>query len=148
MIGKKNKIEIAITLVLVIIFFVALSNSIKKIKNAKRRIQRTTEINSDVSKVETASSIYDILSRKSSKIKIVRDPFSRVPFKETNVSSPKQDIFSLSGIIWDDVSPKAIVNGKIVREGDSIGGKKVIKIEKDAVVLKDKNKTYRLTLTR
>ena len=41
----------------------------------------------------------------------------------------------LEGIVWDkDNGSVAIINGEIVREGQSVGAIKVLAIEKDAVI--------------
>ena len=39
----------------------------------------------------------------------------------------------LTGIIWDNKKPQALINGAIVSEGDSIGNFRVLKILKDKV---------------
>lgn len=41
----------------------------------------------------------------------------------------------LKGIIWDAQKPFALIGDKVVSEGDLIDNKKVIKINKDSVVL-------------
>jgi hypothetical protein len=43
--------------------------------------------------------------------------------------------FTLSGIMYLESSPKAIVNGSVVTQGDIIGGATVKKINKSAVIL-------------
>jgi hypothetical protein len=45
----------------------------------------------------------------------------------------------LKGIFWDSQKPFAIIGDSVVREGDDIEGKKVIKIDKDSVVLEDES---------
>jgi hypothetical protein len=45
--------------------------------------------------------------------------------------------FILHGISWDGKNPRAVINGRIVGVGQQIGEMKVVKIEKDRVVLSD-----------
>jgi len=53
---------------------------------------------------------------------------------------------ALSGIIWDEQAPYAIINGKIVHPGDEISGKTVKSIEPTQVILTDGSKDYPLNL--
>lgn len=52
----------------------------------------------------------------------------------------------LKGIIWDIKRPFALVGNKVVAEGDTADGKKVIKINKDSVVLDNQGKEEILKL--
>ena len=52
----------------------------------------------------------------------------------------------LKGITWDSAKPFAIIGNKVVIEGDSIDGKKVIKINKDSVVLEEAGREIILKL--
>lgn len=51
---------------------------------------------------------------------------------------------NLSGVIYDGEKPLAIINGRIVAVGDLIDNKQVVKITPAEVVLKDREKEYRL----
>jgi len=44
---------------------------------------------------------------------------------------------TLEGIIWDEKSPLALINGRTIRIGDKLGSDKVIDIQKNKVVLSD-----------
>jgi len=46
----------------------------------------------------------------------------------------------LKGIIWDSQKPFAIIGDSVVMEGDYVDNKKVIKIDKDAVILDNNGK--------
>jgi len=43
----------------------------------------------------------------------------------------------LRGIIWDVKKPYALIGDTAITEGDAIDGKKVMKINRDSVILKD-----------
>lgn len=65
------------------------------------------------------------------------------PFKSDHaVGVPKADVAvsQLKGIIWDEKFPYALIGTSVVIEGDIIAGKKVIKINKDSVVLDNNGK--------
>lgn len=61
------------------------------------------------------------------------------------VASPVSDL-TLSGIIWDEKAPYALINGSIVHTGDEIAGKTVKRIEQDKVILTDGSADYVLEL--
>ncbi len=73
-----------------------------------------------------------------------KDPFYLPSKKETprQVREKKEDSpregFSLSGIIYTKDKAVAIINDRILRRGDSIGGYMITEIAKDRVVLSGK----------
>jgi hypothetical protein len=77
-------------------------------------------------------------------------PWSRDPFvaqgklKKKGPSAPTT--LHLSGIMWDEKKPAAIINDNIVSAGDEVQGKKIIKIEKDKVILQEDGQEYILRL--
>ncbi len=56
------------------------------------------------------------------------------------------DDVSLTGIFFSEDNPMAIVDGKIVHEGDMAGPVKVLEIHKDKVVFEDSGRTWTQTL--
>jgi hypothetical protein len=72
---------------------------------------------------------YYFLARSKSKIAVsLKD--AAVSLKDAAVSSNK---VALKGILYSEDNPSAIIDGKIVKEGDIINGIKVVKIHKDTV---------------
>ena len=61
------------------------------------------------------------------------------PFRPDHFSGLSQAAVGsdLKGITWDSSRPFAIIGSKVVMEGDSVDGKKVIKINKDSVILEE-----------
>jgi type IV pilus assembly protein PilM len=43
----------------------------------------------------------------------------------------------LTGIFWDKEKPLAIINGKVVEQGQPVGNKRVVEIKRDRVILSD-----------
>ncbi|MCD6219883.1 hypothetical protein J7K43_05810 [Candidatus Calescamantes bacterium] len=84
-----------------------------------------------------------------------RDPFQPPEEESEIVPSPPPTVeeeapseLTLAGTL---VSPKgavAIINEKIVKEGESIGGFKVLRIERKRVILTREGKSYSLYLGR
>ena len=62
------------------------------------------------------------------------DPFRAGNRKIANKKAPKK-VWKLSGIVFNDFNPLAIINGKSIGVGDTIEGAKVLKIERKKVVI-------------
>jgi hypothetical protein len=78
----------------------------------------------------------------------LRDPFQPYIVKETAPAAvdqiPEEESIPLpemtiTGITWGSSYAQAIVNGKIVKVGDNIGGAEIIAISKDGVVVSFNN---------
>lgn len=66
-----------------------------------------------------------------------RDPFVPV-WIGRKVSRPgraARPTFRVSAIAWDTVSPTAIINNRFVREGDTVSGARVVKINPSSVTM-------------
>lgn len=72
------------------------------------------------------------------------DPFLRQA--GFTIASSEDDKFSLSGVLFGEKSPMAIINGKMVEEGAKIGSRFVKQIGPNFVILKKKNSEIELTL--
>lgn len=72
-----------------------------------------------------------------------KNPFSK---DHAEISKYKftSGALSLSGIFYDEKRPAAIINDRIVTEGDMVDDKQVIKIMQEEVILKDKEKEYHI----
>lgn len=64
-----------------------------------------------------------------------RDPFSGKNYAP--VSSGGGVKLQLSGIIWDAKKPYALFGEEVVREGDTLAGYKIAKINKNSVIVTD-----------
>lgn len=152
---KKTKIEIAITSVMVIALVIILGNSIKTILRAKRTVKPPPI--APVALMEIARRDISISARSEQIEKAYREaetrraekdiPWGRDPF-DMKISLPESDWgvagIKLEGIMWDEKEPYAIINGEVVKKGDKLGKNTVIQIEKDAVIISDGTKGYRL----
>jgi len=74
-----------------------------------------------------------------------RDPFFREVKRQTIVEQKHHEEkmnLVLSGVQWVNGGAIAVINNKIYWEGDVVEGKKIVKVEKDYVVLKEGNKEF------
>lgn len=77
--------------------------------------------------------------KRSSHAQWGRSPFTL----SLNDSAPSNE---LNGILWDPVSPKALINGQIVGVGDSVGAATVVEIKQSSVILDDGTRDVHLRL--
>jgi len=75
------------------------------------------------------------------------DPFSPVSNALT-VSENRKKSSGLTGILWDEEQPVAVIDGVIAKVGDKISRGEVIKIEKEKVILDNGINQYELELGR
>jgi hypothetical protein len=77
----------------------------------------------------------------------LRDPFKSF-LPKTSVSRSSSVILreisrlDLSGIMWGEDLPLAIINGKVYKVGDSISGIKIVEISKQGVLLKYQEESF------
>jgi len=147
----KQKKEIIITGVLALVFVFTLANSIRKIKAryspAARPVVQSMPGKAQVSvppespKQEDAALLKNI---EKEQLDWIRDPFSgKIYFSKEEGAAVD---LSLTGIVWDELKPRALINSDIVQEGSTIGQFRVLKIYKDKVVLEQGAKTFELRL--
>lgn len=72
--------------------------------------------------------------------------WSRNPFTLQKTSSKAFKGLILDGIIWDKEKPMALINGEIVKIGDSVSANLVVDIKQDRVILNDGAKDFELKL--
>ena len=69
-----------------------------------------------------------------------RDPFVRPDVDLNNIdpSTPKfftENNLKLTGVLWDEQSPSAVINGEIVQVGSQLGSFRVARIQPEKVIL-------------
>ncbi|HTL70517.1 MAG TPA: hypothetical protein VL404_04410 [Candidatus Eisenbacteria bacterium] len=62
-------------------------------------------------------------------------PWKRDPFLSEASASAVASRLKLDGIVWDEKAPYAMINGKVVKVGDTIEGYRILEIKPGAVVL-------------
>ncbi len=74
--------------------------------------------------------------------------WGRSPFLPKGVSTSPGGKLILDGIAWDEKSPRAVINDRIVAVGDRVGGSTVVEIRKDRAILNDGSEDFELRLGR
>jgi len=75
-----------------------------------------------------------------------RDPFL-LPVKKKEKSLPVQPPkLVLKGIAWDETEPLALINDLLVKEGDTIQGARIVKIDFDRVAVRYGTKKFVIEL--
>ncbi|MDP3791921.1 MAG: hypothetical protein Q8R38_07755 [Candidatus Omnitrophota bacterium] len=77
--------------------------------------------------------------------KVVED-FTPPKTNPVSFVTKRNPLFNLSGIMYLEDGPQAIINGYVLEEGDKINGATVLVIEKDCVLLDVNNSNVRLEL--
>ncbi len=101
----------------------------------------------DSGKVERS----ELLTNSSDSLLEVRDPFIPLVVEEEGkpqvLKKTDEPAIKLQGIIWGEENIRtAVINGKVLRQGDEIDGNEVVTIEKDKVTLKKGDREYSLML--
>lgn len=78
-----------------------------------------------------------------------RDPFKLTENPEKPSTRPSRKLaWVLSGIMYNEQSPVAIINSQPVRQGDVVDMAQVVEIERKAVTLEHNGKRFTLTVTK
>ncbi len=128
----KKRIEIVLTFLLSIIFVLVIANSIRI---AKRRFSATAVVSTATVSQPAVQIGKGIPQRPEGKLEEL--PWGRCPFSGKAYASSGKPILDLklTGIIWDEKIPQALINNKIVKAGDILGNYVVIKIDRNSVIL-------------
>lgn len=130
----KKRIEIILTFLLSIIFVLVIANSIRI---AKRRFSATAVVSTATVSQPAVQIGKGISQRPEGEGKLEELPWGRCPFSGKAYASSGKPIvdLKLTGIIWDEKTPEALINNKIVKAGDTFGNYVVIKIDRNSVIL-------------
>ena len=86
------------------------------------------------------------LKKNRPQLEWVRDPFQFPPKKY--IKKTDFEGLNLTGIIYDEESPVAVINDVIVKKGDVVEGVTVLEIRRESVVLEKEDKSYTLELLK
>lgn len=146
----KKRIELIVTSVLVLIFIAAWANSFKVLKQKLRAKARAPAAPAALPLSPAAVPLPqeqvqgNSAAREKDDGVWVRDPFSGKTY--SRLGDGGYVPLELSGILWDPKTPTALIDGQVVKEGDTVGTFRVIRIEKEAVILSDGTKEVDLRL--
>ncbi|MBU0709333.1 MAG: hypothetical protein KJ793_01305 [Candidatus Omnitrophica bacterium] len=141
---EKKRIEIIVTSVLVLVFILVWVRMIKVMNKRKAPKPRPS---SSLIIVPPTSSVQPDASGIQEAIPKEVFAWGKCPFSGKAYSTlDKGSGIALSGIIWDEEIPMAVINDRILLVGDSLGSNTVISIEKEKVILSDGSKNIELRL--
>ncbi len=145
--AKKNKRDIIITSILLVVFAILFTKNVlfrKKTVTVPDVASTTSQSMSDQLVLVTNIRLYDNLRKE--RVKLWDREWGRDPFvsQQALATIIKAVNLTLKGILWDEKKPKAIVNEKTLLEGDTIYGYTVVQIKPRSVVLKTGEKNIEL----
>jgi len=147
---QKDLIELVVTVVLVIVMIFSFANAGKKLRSRtmqkiKPKVEDSVALPVDRTKIIEVKSTYNSLEQQVKTLELKRDPFTAAPIIiERNTLSG----VSLTGILWDQDKPMAIIDGEVVKKGARIGKKTLLEIKRDRVILSDGEVLTEITLER
>ena len=150
--AEKNRRDIIITAILLVIFAISFTKNVLMRKKAAppppAATSTTTQEMSDQLIIVTNIRVYDKLRKE--RVALWDREWGRDPFiaQQALATIVKAVNLTLKGILWDEKYPKAIVNEKTLLEGDTLYGYTVMKINQRSVVLKTGEKNIELKVFR
>ncbi|HNX68513.1 MAG TPA: hypothetical protein PLL75_06865 [Candidatus Omnitrophota bacterium] len=154
---KKEIIELGVVVVTALLLVSATGSLVKKINAAKRVLPLPApNVAASVSFQGGTVSVPSLVKRKpvlddsffgrfngvTDALSVERDPFVG---GQIGPRDPRS-MLVLEGILWGDKIPTAVINQTFLKEGDTLNGFQVVKIQPDSVKLKDKTSEFELHL--
>ncbi len=102
-------------------------------------ISQKAGVRADSSKMAACRGKLYIYPRKGARTSVNiwgKSPFLPLKTEAARVMTESGGI-ELEGIMWDEKTPCAIINGRVVKAKDRIGDNEVVEIKKDRVILND-----------
>jgi len=147
----KKRIQLIITSILVVIFIFTWARTFKFLKKKKTpKPSPAVSVPSLPTPAKISSTLSEVgVSLNKDKAKWEADrklEWGRCPFsgKIYTVEKGEAVDLNLSGIIWDEERPLALINNRVVGIGDKIGISTVVDITQDRVILNDGRKNFHL----
>jgi len=148
--AKKDRIELSVTIILVLSFIALLIAFSQRIKGKNQMPECISPgmfserecFKSDARRNQGAAFILD--KNYGGLTGIKRDPFS-FGFLDSNQESAASELF-LKGIVWNMDNPSAVINDRILSVGEIISGYRITQILEDSVVLEKENSKLNLKL--
>ncbi len=140
--NPKEKKQIIVTMGLVVILAAVVMNTLNQVRPKKEIREEEVAVILEPSQAMNLISVrlaYDRAEEEVKNMVIERDPFSP-PVR------PVRDSFILSGILWDERNPTAVINNEIVQIGQKINGKTIVDIQKSKVIVNEGKENIEIKL--
>ena len=146
---EKKQIETIGVIVLIFILIGTVARGILSVKKTKAQVkQKITELKNDQGTAQAlpVPAPAETPQEKTSKDSVSweKDPFNYG--REVTQTKVSGQSLKVKGVVWDEKNPYAIVDGKIVKQGDKIGTVEIIEIRKKSVVIKEDSQMYEIFL--
>lgn len=141
---KKQQVQVIITAVLGLVMIFAWMNTFKFLakKSAPKAASPVSSVVS-AANTNTLASPNKALVQNDDNMEWGRDPFSgRVYSFSTEIGAD----LNLTGIIFDDKNPQALINDKIAGVGAIVSGWRILEIKPSKVILSDGTNKIELKL--
>lgn len=153
----KKRIELIITICLIAVFIMAAGNGVRAIAKKRRMSAGSAALPAMPKPAAVTQAPADkpqaAGQEQEEEYTVERDPFTRQAATEgrSAKAKAKEAAFLLTGIIYDKDNPDGnycIVNGEVLKLGESTDGFIVTVISEDSVVLtsEKENKDYKISL--
>lgn len=135
----KKRIEIIVTSILGLVFILIAANSCRVLKkrSAAAPSARPAAVIQPQAPVAQPKATLAGQNKTGSSVQLQwgEDPFSGKVYLK--LTEDKEAEFVVSGIVWDENRPTAIINNKVCETGSRVGGYTVVAIKQDRLVLSD-----------
>ena len=158
--GKRfSRLEMVfLALITLILMFLAqkwMTSYIAEIKNQSGIIVNTTPPSGsqvaavDLTQGSTSAQTQNAVVVSQKPKTEMRDPF--LPSMDTFIKIPTEEKkpiadLKISGILWDQNVPTAIINSTVVKIGDIVAGKTIVDMEKNRIILMENGEMFVLEL--
>ena len=151
--AAKEKKQWVITSVLILIFAYSFTTNVlfrkKNVQPVSPAVSNTASLAQTMSEdLLFVTNLRDKDKQYQEQLKVWDKEWGRDPFEiQAALSSVIKAVnLTLGGVLWDEKTPKAIVNEKILMVGDTLYGYTVIEIKPRSVILKTGEKNIELSV--
>lgn len=142
----KQRQQLIIVGILIIIFIFAWSNAFKSMKKKSRPVSNQPAVAAAVETVKLPA-LEPLEATPREGVQEDNSEWGRCIFSGKSYSPVGEEInLKLSGILWDEKSPTTIIDGEVYKKGDKVGPFTIVDIQKDKVVLSDGSRNFDLNL--
>jgi len=140
----KARVKLIVTIILGIVFILSWINTMGAIKkrfwgDGGQKVNPSVQVVRQSPKVQT--NLLQAIENEDDGMEWIRCPFCGKLYIDG-----EGGVVALSGILWDDKTPKAVINGEIVGLGDNINKYSIVNINRSSVVLNDGVKDIEILL--
>ena len=150
----KKKQQLIITGILLIVMVILFARTLFPAKKGAARPAGSASSFAISTETMAANMTFLSMLRQNESTRLLQEaywekPWGRDPFALSRSSGAVEEVvseFTLSGIVWDESMPVAIINQKLMKTGDSVGSCQVKEIRRNSVSIACSDRTFDLQL--